>query len=344
MLKKWVNKESMDKYKKRVDTITSQKNSNYTITISNVDNIENISIRCYHVENHWYKNFNQPYEIDTEPQPSIEGEEAIQLKNNTAYFNFELKKGITYTFCINSNDDNISNYNIQISQNNWVYAPNGGMISHTFNTNTFGILDSKVEQFYIPDNIIYSIIEEYHKSKEEPSENTLDEHLKNITSEEGLYNLCYIDSQIVLDSINNGYSDYMDILATGGNISTIVGLDTTIIALFTQQSTNSIIVVINNIAGGISTIATFVGGACLNISYLENKFIHDEMTTALKNGRYNIVITHTISNEINKNDYCTFVVPSTSETYEGWNIHKYINKYSIVKEKQAIYLYEEMLG
>lgn len=30
----------MDKYKKHVDTITSQKNSNYTITISNVDNMK----------------------------------------------------------------------------------------------------------------------------------------------------------------------------------------------------------------------------------------------------------------------------------------------------------------
>lgn len=274
-----------DTNKNCVFTITPQKNSNYTITISNPNYLVNIS----------YKGILRFINISNDSVSSI------NKTDDSITYSLILKKGITYHITLHNSsitDLNDSQYIVSVSQDNWVYAPKGAAVKET--------PLSKSIDFYITDEIIFEIIQyqlKNHNNGVGYDSPNIESYLASKDTLEKWAKSTAADSILIIDNLNEGYTEWNNLMNEIGTTASLMGLVTLV-----------------DKTGISGTVVTLLGaGSALSLQNDE-----EELAKALQDGKYNIrlvVGNDNIFNPIGDNFDFKF------HAYQGWNDKHYINKY-----------------
>lgn len=101
--------------------ITPQKNSYYAITVTDVNSIDDVDIKITYVKDgFWF--------ITEDKTITVKQCESATYANGEATFYYYLETGMDNSHIIQiNNNSGCSTYNVVVSQDNWVYAPNGGL-------------------------------------------------------------------------------------------------------------------------------------------------------------------------------------------------------------------------
>ena len=101
--------------------ITPQKNSYYAITVTDVNSIDDVDIKITYVKDgFWF--------ITEDKTITVKQCESATYANGEATFYYYLETGMDNHHIIQiNNNSGCSTYNVVVSQDNWVYAPNGGL-------------------------------------------------------------------------------------------------------------------------------------------------------------------------------------------------------------------------
>lgn len=108
------------KYSTAQFELTPERNNDYAISISDVDNLDNVYIQISYQRKRFLR---------SSAKEIVEQTETATLENETATFHFALNEGTKYTIEIENKKSNGEKfeYNIQICQDNWAFAPYGGV-------------------------------------------------------------------------------------------------------------------------------------------------------------------------------------------------------------------------
>lgn len=304
-----------DTNKNCVFTITPQKNSDYTITISNPDCILYITGK------------------KSSSSLDISGNQINSITSSTdsITYNLTLEKNVTYHIYIDTSYSTNLQYAISVSQDNWVYAPYGIYRSGEIYSEYSLIKDSvSISEYYIPDDIMYEIFRLYNDNsnqgeywvKNEQYNNVEDYLLKiqdnQLENDEALKNrFNNVDAKFIINCLNQGYDAYINNLNSIGIGNTVGGIILMKVPV-------------------LGTGATLIGGG---ITYLneKNNLIYKSLVDALVKGKYNIVIKN---NKLNFD----FYLKDTFE-FSSWDKKNYVNKYSYntrlqIKEIEKIEIIE----
>ncbi len=221
------------------------------------------------------------------------------LKVNVNSYLYALEGGKEYKIYVTAQSSNAGRYTLTVEQDNWVYAPNGGIRRTTFQHRT-------TNEIFFTNETIYSIIVDKMRNNygEDYSSNDvfefLDktyEQLTNITKDQTV--------KMIIDAFNLGYKNENEVIAAIGNVTTPAA----IILLFIPGT---------EIVGGLITLAS---GGMLWASLINDKHV-DKLCEALVDGRYNIQVIH---------DRYTFNDKPPRKTdridFRAWNDCRHINKY-----------------
>ena len=296
-------------------TITPKKNSDYTISISNPNCLLNISNK-------------EKFSFIDISNNSIS---SINKTGNSITYNLILKKDVTYNIYIEDNSSTNLQYTVSVSQDNWVYAPNGIYRSGKIYSEYSLIKDSvSINEYYIPDDIMYEIFRLYNDNSNQGEYWIKDEQYNNVENyllkiqdnklenDEALENrFNNVDAKFIINCLNQGYEAYINNLDS-------LGIGTTVGGIILMK------------VPFLGTGATLIGGG---ITYLneKNDIMYKNLVDALVKGKYNIVIKN---NELNFNFYL-----KDNFEFSSWNKKKYVNKYSYntrlqVKEIEKIEIIE----
>lgn len=101
--------------------ITPQKNSYYAITVTDVNSIDDVDIKITYVKDgFWF--------ITEDKTITVKQCESATYANGEATFYYYLETGMDNSHIIQiNNNSGCSTYNVVVSQDNWVYAPKGGL-------------------------------------------------------------------------------------------------------------------------------------------------------------------------------------------------------------------------
>ena len=263
-------------------TITPKKNSDYTISISNPNCLLNISNK-------------EKFSFIDISNNSISG---INKTDNSITYNLVLKKDVTYNIYIEDNSSTNSQYTVSVSQDNWVYAPKGAAVKET--------PLSKSIDFYITDEIIFEIIQyqlKNHNNGVGYNSPNIESYLSSKDTLEKWEKSTAADSILIIDNLNEGYTEWNNLMNEIGTTASLMGLVTLV-----------------DKTGISGTIVTLLGAGSALL--LQND--EEELAKALQDGKYNIrlvVGNDNIFNPIGDNFNFKF------HAYQGWNDKYYINKY-----------------
>lgn len=263
-------------------TITPKKNSDYTISISNPNCLLNISNK-------------EKFSFIDISNNSISG---INKTDNSITYNLVLKKDVTYNIYIEDNSSTNSQYTVSVSQDNWVYAPKGAAVKET--------PLSKSIDFYITDEIIFEIIQyqlKNHNNGVGYNSPNIESYLSSKDTLEKWEKSTAADSILIIDNLNEGYTEWNNLMNEIGTTASLMGLVTLV-----------------DKTGISGTIVTLLGAGSALL--LQNN--EEELAKALQDGKYNIrlvVGNDNIFNPIGDNFNFKF------HAYQGWNDKYYINKY-----------------
>lgn len=263
-------------------TITPKKNSDYTISISNPNCLLNISNK-------------EKFSFIDISNNSIS---SINKTDNSITYNLVLKKDVTYNIYIEDNSSTNLQYTVSVSQDNWVYAPKGAAVKET--------PLSKSIDFYITDEIIFEIIQyqlKNHNNGVGYNSPNIESYLSSKDTLEKWEKSTAADSILIIDNLNEGYTEWNNLMNEIGTTASLMGLVTLV-----------------DKTGISGTIVTLLGAGSALL--LQND--EEELAKALQDGKYNIrlvVGNDNIFNPIGDNFNFKF------HAYQGWNDKYYINKY-----------------
>ena len=149
--------------------ITPQKNSYYAITVTDVNSLDDVEIKVTYVEDgFWF--------ITEDKTITVKQCESATYANGEATFYYYLETGMDNHHIIQiNNNSGCSTYNVIVSQDNWVYAPNGGIqdvveySDYASNTSAFGgSLPSY--KYYISEGMLYAVIADIVGTKQDLSD------------------------------------------------------------------------------------------------------------------------------------------------------------------------------
>ncbi len=273
------NRSTMNKNSSRCQfVLTPEDSSDYIITVTDVNITAAVNSSKFLTVNNKAEQYATPY---------------FDAANGSITYYYSLKGGKNYTISI-TNTAAASDFTVTISQDNWVYAPNGGVRDGVQNKYS-GVY--KTETYFTGDTILVQEQMDELNGESYGSE-TLDEFLNK--SPQQLKHIT--ETQVVdllMESFELGYNNANDIMSIVGDFNTGTGIILTIIPG-------------TDLIGGILTIVD-------NVMYgasIYNNIKFKELETALLEGKYNICI----------DAYVNTFAPDSNET-DAWNEQHYINKY-----------------
>ena len=199
-----------------------------------------------------------------------------------------------------------SQYTVSVSQDNWVYAPNGGYKSYL--NYTKNIYSTFTKEYFLPDNILYDILKSYRVNELGDNEDNIPETIEEYLygrSEEQLFNICQEDGKRILNSLEIGYNlsdEAFNNISDIGNTVSIIGFLIMPIPVVSK-------------AGNIITII----GAGTAVNSILRESEKDAFSKTLAEGRYNIIFGEYISSSPN--------VISPHNYFNSWSSKHFINKY-----------------
>lgn len=273
-----------DTNKKCEFTITPQKNSDYSVCVSDSDCEIFITSKGF-----WGTNISQD-EIISENK-----------SNDMVIYTLSLEKNKTYCISLYNSCSTTSQYTVNISQDNWVYAPNGAVsdcsAKGSIYTNTI---------FYINEETVKQIIQNYYLYKHHDILVVGDfEEKTEMEKRES----CDSYAEIFIDSYIETSND--SALSAIGNGCTSAGF----IAL-TSKTLNAII-------GEAATI----GSTIVMLQTEKEKYYKSKLSNAIYEGGYNITMLIT---SYERYDYPSYKkVYSSSVDWGSWKTGKngYIYRY-----------------
>ena len=150
-------------------SIDPKKNSYYAITVTDVNSLDDVEIKVTYVEDgFWF--------ITEDKTITVKQCESATYANGEATFYYYLETGMDNHHIIQiNNNSGCSTYNVIVSQDNWVYAPNGGIqdvveySDYASNTSAFGgSLPSY--KYYISEGMLYAVIADIVGTKQDLSD------------------------------------------------------------------------------------------------------------------------------------------------------------------------------
>lgn len=194
-------------------------------------------------------------------------------------------------------------YTVGIKQDNWIYAPNGGVrygvpITTSFTTCT---------ETYLTDEVIYEVIMgQYYIQDGLPHKTTLYEYLNDREfSYEKLEHFAYGRAKdMLLDAFELGDKTKENIMTTVGDIHTYYGLTTGLLSLF------YIVIPGSTVIGGLMT----VGNGIMLLVRNANENMKKDLGKAIYDGVFNI---------------CISSYEASTPGFKGWDRSRYINKYTV---------------
>ena len=181
-----------------------------------------------------------------------------------------------------------------------MYAPNGAAVKYgvSYNlSNSITCLD-----FYITDKTIFEIIQyqlKNHSNGVGYDTSNIEDYLDSKDTLEKWEKSTAADSLLIIDNLNEEYTEWNNMLNNVGTTASITGLVTLL-----------------DKTGITGTVVTLLGAGSALL--LENH--EEELAKALQNGRYNIRLSTTY-NKATK-------ISIRYDYFEGWNDKYYINKYA----------------
>ena len=243
------------------------------------------------------------------PVAQVEGAFFDALNETSTYY-FKLDKNKTYTIDI-YNLNTTSEYTVSVSQNNWVYAPYGGIRKNVQNTTN----GQKSTEVYITNETMCELIDAVGRENFEEWWSYTKEELLDLAEnnkpgiEEATSKIMGELASKGLEELQLYYSNSIEILDEAGKVSTVVGLVTTFIEM----------------PLGISLFLSVVDAELAIMNETSNSSM-ESLEDALIEGRYNVCISKYYSfldrNPI-QNGHRTL-----QTSYSSWQNEHYINKYS----------------
>lgn len=292
-------------------TITPETWGDYAITISNMNISSHIDSIMNQSKVKIAVTYKQKSFLGTKKVPVAQVEGAFfDALNETSTYYFKLDKNKTYTIDI-YNLNTTSEYTVSVSQNNWVYAPYGGIRKNVQNTTN----GQKSTEVYITNETMCELIDAVGRENFEEWWSYTKEELLDLAEnnkpgiEEATSKIMGELASKGLEELQLYYSNSIEILDEAGKVSTVVGLVTTFIEM----------------PLGISLFLSVVDAELAIMNETSNSSM-ESLEDALIEGRYNVCISKYYSfldrNPI-QNGHRTL-----QTSYSSWQNEHYINKYS----------------
>ncbi len=278
--------------------LTPEDSSDYIITVTDVNITAAVDSSKFLTVNNKAEQYASPY---------------FDAANSSITYYYKLKKDKDYIINI-TNTAAASDFTVTISQDNWVYAPNGGIRTGVNNPVDGTFADETYLTSTTLGNVIYAVgLERYSAERWKKMYNTPQDLIDSFNNPNGLRE--FTDDwlgDIAAMGLNIDYSNESEIIDTLGNISYLAGaiLSFPIPGNWTKEIAVMLVIGDGFMLAATSNISTTV----------------DMLKDALVNGKYNIcirskpvVIDEVVGTGIQ--------IKSQQTEYEAWsNIH-YINKY-----------------
>jgi hypothetical protein len=271
--------------------ITPKENCDYSISISNA-NPQSFSIKVMGKKKGYKSKL-------------IDEIEKSNSSNNTLTTYYSLKAGVTYTVFI----ENISEYNysvqtheVTISQNNWAYAPNGGVAyERMLEESSFSAIMDYCE-LYLTKDIVFNKIIETMKSDEVimKSPKFKPDFIRNM--EDRFFPLNIIDDNLVKSS---------GVVSTGATYAGVVLL---------VPGSQVLGIVVTLAGAGATTLSFAIGG-----NYLKPGF-RESLAKAIDDDNYNLVYTTGLCGSHFGGAWNNNSIALPTKEWEKWDA-KYISKY-----------------
>ncbi len=313
-----------------VFSLTPSRNSDFAFTITGTNETMpegeyttddfNSTVKIFYKEGTFKKEEKQvtPAEIN----PNDDGTEITYV--------FALEEGIEYSIYVNNPTNNhVGTYEIHVSEDNWVYAPNGGIFEYKKDIYPSTEKDTLT---YISDPVFYELLRSYEISK------FTEKYVQEQTSNDRKYfmdlddygnadfsNPYYIKCNDNLYHLFNNYvnlqkneaAKFTDVLKPSiGDIVTVVGIG---LSVATFEGVASLAGIILSDIG----LADSVFSRYLNY---ESKTDSEELLNAVYKGKYNIVLVEKTINSYAYNDN-PFDDSVSINMANAWDDSRYINKY-----------------
>jgi len=244
----------------------------------------------------------------------------------TIEYVFALEEGIEYSIYVNNPTNNhVGTYEICVSEDNWVYAPNGAYTEVCFEKEECDKILS--HQIYIPSDIIdnmYWETNKWHIVKDEYSED--DYTFKNRCNDAAGSTVFKGDHYIELENYNELVSDI-------GEKATIAGVFTAVFSngkfVGIQFLGKAAAASVGAASGAAGTTATVVGGLSLLLQSKATADLNDFRTNlkdSLYNGRANLVYNSTY----NTTHWLGETIQTNYQWWSAWDDSRYINKYPML--------------
>ena len=295
-------------------TLTPSKNSDFVFTIS--DTNETKSVEGYSIEDYNSKVYVTFYNkgLD-EPITPVK---IIPLGNGTEIkYVYSLQEGIEYTIYVdNPNHNNVGEYEIHVYEDNWVYAPYGG-VRNIEESNDFALTEYDKEVF-LSDNTFFILDKSYMGAWNEldQSDWKKDEFLLNdeFSCETNLNNAVTVLNNFDDYVSNKSKSDlFWKAVKEHDKTGDYLSLGSIFITKFPAISTP---------VGICISVAGILYDAGAVFADYKNKSFKSDIVDAMMEGNYNISITqHKYSKEYG----IPFDLPNNS--VEPWYSNNYIYKY-----------------
>ncbi len=270
--------------------ITPKENCDYSISISNA-NPKSFSIKVMGKKKGYKSKL-------------IDEIEKSNSSNNTLTTYYSLKAGVTYTVFI----ENISEYNysvqtheVTISQNNWAYAPNGGVAYERMleESSSSAIMDYC--ELYLTKDIVFEKIADTINIDAMDSPNFKVDFIG--VMENRFFPLNRIDENLVKSS---------GVVSTGATYAGVV--------LLVVPGAQVLGIVVTLAGAGATTLSFAIGGNYLKPSFKES------LAKAIDGDNYNLVYTTGLHGSHSGGIWNPLSVPLANKDWGKWDA-KYISKY-----------------
>lgn len=270
--------------------------SDYAITVTDVSCIEDVKIKVTYVNERFILS-DKTVKVKQISEPTLENGQA------TFYFALEPDKDTSYTIKINNNSG-AESFKVLVSQDNWVYAPNGGAwhvkeySKNSITTNAFGA-SLVTGRLYMPSHKVLEAISVLRNDSV---------IIESFAGED-------IEAQIkfVLDNSNMSVSDeelYSALVDLSGTAAEVV-----IAIVVPGKKEKATIALVYAIANGVSKSSVIIG-TVNNIITVFDYLEQFGFKRACLDGDINVISTH----------YASAVL---GNVWDGWTTAPYIPKISI---------------